>query len=880
MSKSKGRRLAEWLRNLDTNSQPAGGGIKDGTISTAKLADDAVTSAKIADSAVATAHLADTGVTFGKLHTALVVTESDGISSNDNDTTIATSAAIVDHVATEVAALVDSAPGALNTLNELAAAVNDDASFSTTITNSIALKAPLASPALTGTPTAPTASSGTNTTQLATTAFVTAATSGLATDTNLANKAPINSPTFTGTPAAPTASAGTNTTQLATTAFVTTAVAGASTAGISSSADATAITITSAEKVGIGDTSPDRALHVNSGSATTVAKLESTGSSVFLQLTDDTNSAYVGADAGALLFQTPGSSFSTKMLIDSVGTIGVGVTPNSLYTGYKGIQVQNSLWFTNNSNFSGFTQNAYYDGAYRYTTTGAASNLRQIGGTFDFLSAASGTADNAITWSTHMRIHTNGNVGIGTDNPAALLEINGNWVSSQGQLTINAPSGQQYSGLVLQNNGTAIGYLYADNTNNYTILYSTAGKGIQFYTNNSASATITSAGNVGIGETSPDTPLHITTTNKLGSTFTGSTRGEGVTVEQSAYTSGNYISLIEAPYTGGGIPTVRIGAKFTGSGSELAFGTSSSYATGITNMALNIGPTGNVTVAGTLTVNSVPDAPSSWQNVLIHQSGTIKADTAVQIHGAGYLLANYLNMQHSVATRSSDTTFFSSTDSYIRKNNATGFIASLASTQRSMATQKWAVASNYGHGIYGVYSSTKYQHVWSMGTAYNLSADGSGVGNLYGLSWTHTNVGTGTNQAISGLSHQLQMRANGNLWAAMGYGLWTAGNVTAYSDIAVKENIKKIDNALEKVCQINGYTYDRIDIKKHNEDAEEANPVRQAGVIAQEVEKVLPEVVQGEEGNKSVAYGNMVGLLIEAIKEQQQQIEDLKEKLQ
>ena len=87
-------------------------------------------------------------------------------------------------------------------------------------------------------------------------AFVTAATSGLATDSNVANKAPINSPTFTGTPAAPTASSGTNTTQLATTAFVTTAVAGASVAGISSSADATAITIDSSENVGIGTASP------------------------------------------------------------------------------------------------------------------------------------------------------------------------------------------------------------------------------------------------------------------------------------------------------------------------------------------------------------------------------------------------------------------------------------------------------------------------------------------------------------------------------------------------------------------------------------------------------------------------------------------------
>lgn len=74
--------------------------------------------------------------------------------------------------------------------------------------------APLASPALTGNPTAPTQSQADNSTKLATTAYV---------DTGLGGKSPTASPTFTGTPAAPTATAGTNTTQIATTAFVQTA---------------------------------------------------------------------------------------------------------------------------------------------------------------------------------------------------------------------------------------------------------------------------------------------------------------------------------------------------------------------------------------------------------------------------------------------------------------------------------------------------------------------------------------------------------------------------------------------------------------------------------------------------------------------------------
>ena len=76
-----------------------------------------------------------------------------------------------------------------------------------------------------------------------------------------------------------------------------------------------------------------------------------------------------------------------------------------------------------------------------------------------------------------------------------------------------------------------------------------------------------------------------------------------------------------------------------------------------------------------------------------------------------------------------------------------------------------------------------------------------------------------------------------------------------------------IINALEKVLSLRGVEYDRIDSGDH-----------QIGVIAQEIEKTVPEVVYGDE-IKSVAYGNLVGLLIEAIKEQQKEIEEIKKNL-
>ncbi|WP_081556920.1 tail fiber domain-containing protein [Chromobacterium haemolyticum] len=94
-----------------------------------------------------------------------------------------------------------------------------------------------------------------------------------------------------------------------------------------------------------------------------------------------------------------------------------------------------------------------------------------------------------------------------------------------------------------------------------------------------------------------------------------------------------------------------------------------------------------------------------------------------------------------------------------------------------------------------------------------------------------------------------------------------AGSVTGMSDIRLKTNIHRIDNALGKVKQLGGYTYNRLDMD-----------CRQTGLIAQEVLGVLPEaVIETADDDKtlSVAYGNMAGLFVEAIKELSAQIDFL-----
>tara|TARA_B110000908_G_C10142435_1_gene397429 strand:+ start:12 stop:983 length:972 start_codon:yes stop_codon:yes gene_type:complete len=103
-----------------------------------------------------------------------------------------------------------------------------------------------------------------------------------------------------------------------------------------------------------------------------------------------------------------------------------------------------------------------------------------------------------------------------------------------------------------------------------------------------------------------------------------------------------------------------------------------------------------------------------------------------------------------------------------------------------------------------------------------------------------------------------------------------AGNVTAYSDVRLKENIVDVDNALNKVCSMRGVYYNMI---------ADTTKSRRLGLVAQEVAKVLPEVVieahpeDDKDSILSVDYGNITALLIEAIKELKSEVDDLKTQL-
>ena len=150
----------------------------------------------------------------------------------------------------------------------------------------------------------------------------------------------------------------------------------------------------------------------------------------------------------------------------------------------------------------------------------------------------------------------------------------------------------------------------------------------------------------------------------------------------------------------------------------------------------------------------------------------------------------------------------------------------------------------------------------------NLDADGGDIilkdsGTTYGtLSRTGSNliIKSGSTTMLTGSG------ANANFAGA----IVAAGDITAFSDARLKENVSTIENALDKVDNLRGVNYNM----KDSDDAK-------IGVIAQEVEEILPQVVHtsdDEMQTKSVDYGKLCAVLIEAVKELKKEVEELKGK--
>ena len=184
-----------------------------------------------------------------------------------------------------------------------------------------------------------------------------------------------------------------------------------------------------------------------------------------------------------------------------------------------------------------FVNNVRQEPSVAYTVSGTALTMTgDVESTDDFYVVFQGKAIQTTSHPEGQDLkardgYFSGDLGVGVSDPSYTVDV-----ASSGNTQIHLKASGQADGL-------EIGQLSADGGNAIT---ATNNNYLKFGTNDTERMRITSGGNVGIGNTNPRTPLEIRSANLLGSTFTGTTNGEGLRVTQTNYTSGNYVSLVES----------------------------------------------------------------------------------------------------------------------------------------------------------------------------------------------------------------------------------------------------------------------------------------------------------------------------------------------
>ena len=427
-----------------------------------------------------------------------------------------------------------------------------------------------------------------------------------------------------------------------------------------------------------------------------------------------------------------------------------------------------------------------------------------------------------------MRLTSTGALGVGKSNPGYALDV-------QGQA--NASS--------FSENGTSLTAKYALSNTMSNYLSSTTASSTYAFSNTMAAISATAnwtsnnmgaasqwttsssnlyilGSNVGIGTNAPtrslqvagdlqvDSNLYLANKINMQGLQISKRTGTGVAnvttvVYPNGYAYNSNITI--SPYTG---CNVTIAGNVVGSNANFS----------------------NITVPGTLTVVNITDCNLVGSNIVMNKyyaANQFFAPNADSASSAGYSWSNDAN-----------TGLFHPTYCNIAM--------SVGGTEKVRLT-----ATGFGVGK----SNPAYLLDVSGDINYTGTFRQNGTAVSFGLGWAAngTNIYSNSNIGIGISTPSYPLHVSGAIYAT--------GDIGAYSDARAKSELQVIDNALEKVNTLTGYTY-----LLKNPVTNVISTERHAGLIAQDVQKVLPEVVsEDNKGNLSLCYGNMVGLLVEAVKE-------------
>jgi hypothetical protein len=462
-------------------------------------------------------------------------------------------------------------------------------------------------------------------------------------------------------------------------------------------------------------------------------------------------------------------------------------------------------------------------------------------------------------------------LGVGTSNPSTPVHVIGD-MRVEGNLNVNGifntinTDVQVTDQFTVSNNGTGAALR----------VYQMGAQPVaDFYDDSNLAMRVADGGNVGIGHSAPFRKLDIIGITRVSSESTylayDSSRGFNVigtnammrlwrptgdvTYELITGSNGaspgatsNYWWDFFVSYTNG---SFNIRDRTTIGGNTLTrlfIDLAGNIGIGTTSPSHRLHVVGDINFTGNLRQNGVAWSNSQWttssSNVFVGTGSNVGIGTTtptylLDVSGKQRLTGNVISQNAGPRLQINDFDGTEDSGMYgivqVTQNSAG------TSTYSNQACMSFVRSGNFVAGL----GFTRGSNVFGLGAA-------QGPTTHFSPSWLC--IAQSGNVGINTTSPSERLQVNGNILAS--------GNITAFSDRRLKSNITIIDNALSKLHKLSGYTFNtQQDTKVHT------------GLIAQEVLEVVPEVVHqektidGKEGHYSIAYGNMAGLFVEAIKE-------------
>ena len=529
---------------------------------------------------------------------------------------------------------------------------------------------------------------------------------------------------------------------------------------------------------------------------------------------------------GSLAFYTKnsGTSYVTeKMRLDASGNLGLGVTP-SAWSVVTGLQVLNANISSvgGNSNNSNFGSNFYYDGTnFRYLGTSFATNLKQLNGGFEFYTAPSGTAGNAITFTQAMTLFSTGNLAVATTTDSGYkLDVNGTGRFS-GALTVtgayNVPSTSFFKG------NATYGFRF-NNAADTVNLFILADSGV--------------------------------------ATFTSS-----VTADSLVSNGGGQINTTVSPFilynSGGGGNAKRFAQSMTNGDYMKIYSLNDNLTTRTDNIL-------TATIGGNVGIGT--DTPTDGKFVVAQSAVAATYKTDIALVSTGSQSTNSHGIDWFDRGIGGDN---SGRIAVIRESSSAVYAMAFYTANASfVATERMRITSG---GAINFNSASIYTGAGCVNTTVSTTSDFC----FSGLNTNATNP-RGLylrNSATTAGDYALYYEAVG---AARFYVIGTGdvkntnNSYGAISDIRLKENITDATPKLNDLL--------KVKIKNFNLISDELK-TKQIGVIAQELEEIFPSMITEDrligsnETIKTVKYSVFVPILIKAIQELKATNDDLQSQI-